>query len=563
VRTTTVADHLLDRLAELRVERIFGVPGDYTLRLLDHVVDHQRLEWVGTTNELNAGYAADGYGRARGVGALMTTFGVGELSAMNALTGSFAERVGVVHIVGSPASGTQAAQRIVHHSLGDGVFTHFLEMHASITCARAALTPGNAVAEIDRVLAAVRDEHLPGYLLLPADVGEAAVIAADGPLPSSSDRTDPEALDAFAAAAKALLARVDDVTQISVLGGLIVHRMQSRAALRRLIDAGQLVHATSLWGKSLVDESDPRYLGIYAGAASDPAVRAAIEDSGALIIAGVQFTDLNSGFFTQTIDRRRTIELGPYEASVGLARYSPVSIGRALDRLAEIVSDLPAGSAAVPGRTVRSVPGRATTAETPLTQETLWETVSGFLAPDDIVVADQGTSFYGMGNQRLPADVLFLGQPLWASIGFSLPALLGACLAAPGRHGVLLIGDGAAQMTASELSTIARQGLHATVVLVDNDGYTVERAIHGPEQVYNDIARWDWRGLAAAVAPEANVQTHRATTPAQLAAALECSRRGTGLTLIEAVVGRLDVPPLLSQIAREAGRANRSSVPAG
>jgi TPP-dependent 2-oxoacid decarboxylase len=117
-------------------------------------------------------------------------------------------------------------------------------------------------------------------------------------------------------------------------------------------------------------------------------------------------------------------------------------------------------------------------------------------------------------------------------------------------------------MTASELSTIARQGLHATVVVVDNDGYTVERAIHGPEQVYNDIARWDWRGLVTAMAPEAGVQTHRATTPAQLAAALASSRHSPGLTLIEAAVGRLDVPPLLSQIAREAGRANRPSAPA-
>ena len=191
---TTVADHLLDRLAELGIDHVFGVPGDYTLGLLDHVIAHERVTWVGTTNELNAGYAADGYGRARGIGALMTTFGVGELSAINAITGSFAEHVPVIHIVGSPASGTQAAQRIVHHSLGDGVFTHFLEMHAPITCARAALTPANAAAEIDRVLTTARDEHLPGYLLLPADVGESPVTGAREPLRDARRLTDPEAL---------------------------------------------------------------------------------------------------------------------------------------------------------------------------------------------------------------------------------------------------------------------------------------------------------------------------------------------------------------------------------
>ncbi len=136
----TLGDYLLDRLAELGVEHVFGVPGDYTLSLLDHVVRHPRVRWVGCRNELNAGYAADGYGRMRGVAALMTTFGVGELSAINAVTGSFAEHVPVVHVVGAPSSVNQSAHRIVHHSLGDGVFTHFLGMHAEITCARAALT---------------------------------------------------------------------------------------------------------------------------------------------------------------------------------------------------------------------------------------------------------------------------------------------------------------------------------------------------------------------------------------------------------------------------------------
>ena len=170
-------------------------------------------------------------------------------------------------------------------------------------------------------------------------------------------------------------------------------------------------------------------------------------------------------------------------------------------------------------------------------------------------MADQGTAFYGAGNERLPEDVLFLGQPLWASIGYSLPALLGACLAEPDRHGVLLVGDGAAQMTVQELSTIARLELSATVVLVNNDGYTVERAIRGPDQPYNDIAPWDWPALVGALAPGAAV-ARRITTSQQLHDALQAARAAGGLSLIEAVVPRLDVPPLLAQIAREARRAN-------
>src|SRR4051794_18388144 len=149
------------------------------------------------SNELNAGYAADGYGRLRGVAALMTTFGVGELSAINAVTGSFAEHVPVVHVVGAPSSVNQSAHRIVHHSLWDGVFTHFLGMHVDITCARAALTASNARSEIDRVLTTVRNERLPGYLLLPADVAEAPSTPPSAPLPPPADPTDALALDAF------------------------------------------------------------------------------------------------------------------------------------------------------------------------------------------------------------------------------------------------------------------------------------------------------------------------------------------------------------------------------
>src|SRR6202522_1552892 len=158
--TETVIGHVLGRLKEIGVDDVFGVAGDYAFPVNDAIVEHPAINWIGCCNELNAGYAADGYARMRGVGALCTTYGVGELSAINAVAGSYAEHVPVVHIVGSPASGTQAAARIVHHSLGDGVFTHFAQMHEKITCARAALTAGSACREIDRVLAAVRTQRL-------------------------------------------------------------------------------------------------------------------------------------------------------------------------------------------------------------------------------------------------------------------------------------------------------------------------------------------------------------------------------------------------------------------
>jgi indolepyruvate decarboxylase len=321
----TVSDYLLDRLAELGADTIFGVPGDYTLQLLDHIIDHEKVSWTGCANELNSGYAADGYARIRGIGALCTTFGVGELSAINAIAGSYAEYVPVIHIVGAPASGVQAAQRVVHHSLGDGIFSHFLDMHAPVTCAQAVLTPATAAAEIDRVLSAVRDQKLPGYLLLPADLAEAPCPPPAEPLPAPAPVTDPATLDAFTDAARRLLATARSPRDLGLLAGLLVHRLSATAQLDAVLAAGSVPHASTLWAKSVVDENTPGFAGMYAGAISDPPAKAAIEDARVLILAGVQITDLNSGFFTQRVDRPHTIELAAASASVGAPwpRWSP------------------------------------------------------------------------------------------------------------------------------------------------------------------------------------------------------------------------------------------------
>ena len=560
----TVADYLMDRLAELGVDRVFGVPGDFTLALLDHVVAHPRLAWTGCTNELNAGYAADGYGRLRGIAAFTTTFGVGELSAVNALAGSYAEHVPVVEIVGSPGTGAQAAHRIVHHSLGDGVFDHFMHVHAEVTCARAALIlEGGGVAtalrEIDRVLCTVRDLRLPGYLLLPTDVAAAAAAPPLTPLPEPVDPTEDAALAGFAAAAEALIGTVDDLDQVTVLGGLMVHRTGAMDAFGSMLETGALRHATSLWGKSLVDESSPLYLGSYAGAASAEAVRAAVEEAPVLVVAGVQFTDLNSGFFTQRITRERTIELAATVASVGEAVFEPVALPRAVAAVTEIIARRAAGRSALARSPLSADPGASSAAARgqSLDQDSLWRLVADHLRPGDVVLADQGTSFYGMATHRLPRDVLFLGQPLWASIGYTLPALLGACLAAPGRRGILLIGDGAAQMTLTELATLIRAELDVVVVVVDNDGYTVERAIHGADAPYNDIATVDWAGLPAVLGPGRGATGARAETIGELADLLDAATpRPAGLSLIQAVVPRNSVPPLLATLARQAAAAN-------
>jgi indolepyruvate decarboxylase len=543
----TVADYLLDRLAELDVGHVFGVPGDFTLGFLDHVDAHPAIAWVGTANELGAGYAADGYARLRGLGVVCTTFGVGELSAINAVAGAYAEHVPLLSLVGAPATATQAAGRPTHHSLGDGDFGHTMRMAAEVTVAQAALTAENAAAEIDRVLAAMVARGQPGYLSLPIDVGEAPAQPPAGPLALEPHPPDPDALQRFAAAARALL---DGAPAPVVLADILVQRAGAEDRLHALLDHGGLRYSSLLWGRQVIDESAPGFLGTYIGAASEPAVREAVEGAQRLITAGVQFTDLISGFFSQHLDEARRIDLLPHRAVVAGRTFEHVELGDALDALAAIVAP-----AAAPQTPAAPAPAPAPIPDGPLTQAALWDAVGAALAPGDLVVAEQGTAFYGLGPHHLPHDALFFGQPLWASIGYTLPAILGAALAAPERRPVLLIGDGAAQLTIQELGTLLRARIPALIVVVDNDGYTVERAIHGRDKAYNDIAPWRWTQLPAAFgANEGDAVAVRATTTAELIAALDAPR--DRLTLIAAVTDPLDVPPLLVAVAQAAAAAN-------
>jgi indolepyruvate decarboxylase len=220
--------------------------------------------------------------------------------------------------------------------------------------------------------------------------------------------------------------------------------------------------------------------------------------------------------------------------------------------VAELTSER-GGPVRIPAQAARAA--EPPPAAAPLSQQALWDRVARFLRPGDIVLADLGTSFFGAATHRLPRDVTFIGQPLWAAIGYTLPALLGACLACPDRRGILLIGDGAAQMTGQELSTILQAGLSPVVIVVDNDGYTIERAIHGADQPYNDIAHWDWTAAPALFGSEVGV-ARRVGTAGELDAALREADGAGGLALIQAVVPQMDIPPLLESIARAASAAN-------
>lgn len=265
--TLSVIDYVLSRLKDIGIEDVFGVPGDYAFPVNDAIANHAAINWIGCTNELNAGYAADGYARIKGVGALCTTYGVGELSAINAIAGSYAEHLPVFHLVGMPNMATQAGRKLVHHTLGNGEFDLFRQMSAPVVVGHSVLTPENAAQETERLIHAALYHRRPVYMGFPADLALKPVLGTVHPIPMPP--SDPVALATVADAIVAALAKASSAV---VLAGMLVGRTGQAGALEKLLNRTGLPFATMFMGKSVLNEQHPNYIGMYDGSLLEPKV---------------------------------------------------------------------------------------------------------------------------------------------------------------------------------------------------------------------------------------------------------------------------------------------------
>ncbi|WP_202304052.1 alpha-keto acid decarboxylase family protein [Dryocola clanedunensis] len=544
-----VADYLLDRFTECGIAHLFGVPGDYNLQFLDNVIAHDSVAWVGCANELNAAYAADGYARCSGAAALLTTFGVGELSAINGIAGSYAEYLPVIHVVGSPRLAAQQRGELMHHTLGDGDFNHFARMAREVTVSQAALTPENACYEIDRVLKEALSHRRPGYLLLPSDVATVPATPPDHPLDIFPSCAESAVLDEFRRAAQA---RLSESRSVALLADFLALRYGLQKEMQQWMDDTPLPHATLLMGKGLFDEGQQGFIGTYSGAASEKGIRAAIEEAELVVCVGVKFTDTITAGFTQQLTPQQTIDIQPNATRIGERWFSGLPMAQAVEVLHQLckrqVAHWP-----VPDQKPPSLPacesGR-------LDQHAFWQSIQKFLQPGDIILADQGTAAFGAATLTLPAGTTFIAQPLWGSIGYTLPAAFGAQTACPNRRVVLLVGDGSAQLTIQELGSMQRDKQTPVIFLLNNDGYTVERAIHGAEQRYNDIAPWNWTALPQAMHLECEAQCWRVTETARLEEVMAQVAKAQRLSFIEVVLPKQDVPELLQAVTASLARRN-------
>lgn len=536
--TKTVIQHVLSRLRDIGVTDVFGVPGDYSFAVNDAICNDPEMRWVGCCNELNAAYAADGYARIRGVAALCTTYGVGELSAINGIAGSCAEHLPVFHLVGTPNMATQTARALMHHTLGDGEYDQFRRMSEPVVCASAVMTPQNAAYETERLIAEALYHRRPVYMAFPADLANQPVLGEAQPIPAP--RSDPEAL---AAAADAVAAALDKARTACLIAGILVARTGLRPALQAVIDASGLPFATMFMGKSVLDEQQPTYAGMYDGALMNEDVRAFVEGADCVVTVGAPMTDFNSGAFTARLDPARTITIGHHRTQVNGKSYGSVEMG---DLLAELAQRLPKRDwTRIRATSLGPVVGDG---QAPIDAAALYPRWANFLEPGDILIAETGTASMGLGFALMPRGATFHNQTLWGSIGWATPAAFGAAVAAPDRRVVLVTGDGSHQLTVQEISQFARLGLKPIVFVLNNDGYLIERLLcKEPSIAYNDIAPWRYAELPRAFGCDDWLAT-RVTTCAEFDEALKAAAASDTGTYIEVVTDAYAASPLAMKL---------------
>lgn len=506
------------------------------MALLEHlysvpVAQGKQFEFIGICNELNAAYAADGYSKViDGLSVLITTYGVGELSAINGIAGAFTEYSPVLHIVGTTL--TKQINQAKSASAKDVVNIHHLVQNKNplsppdhdvykravedFSVAQETLDSDNALenlARIDRVISAILKENRPGYLFIPADMPDTLVPRWGLQVPFDTEELANEALlDELSAR---ILTKLYTAEKPSIIGDALVTRFKARKPFTQFIES-MPTNFVKLFTTSMarnIRESLPNFVGVYQGKLSpDDRIRQSLElNTDFLLSLGTCNNEINLGSYSADLSNIKDyVEVHPDYVLID-GEYIPVKNDTRAFSIVDMMTRLALGFSASKlmhndGSNhidFKYVPPQFSVNDTCdeqiITQNKLADFFNAYLQPNDIFMVETCSFLFGVLDLRLPDGVDFYSQSLYGSIGYALPATLGLARAehdlGTNRRIVLVQGDGSAQMTIQELSSYLRYDIQPPkIFLLNNEGYTVERLIRGPTRSYNDIqATWKWR----------------------------------------------------------------------
>jgi indolepyruvate decarboxylase len=483
-RGVLIGEYLIQRLYAHGVRDIFGIPGDYVLGFYDQLKS-SRIRTVTTCDEQGAGFAADAYARVAGMGAICITYCVGGLKVVNPVAGAFAEKSPVVVISGAPGVREREKNPLLHHKVRE--FDTQKKVFEQITVASTVLDdPDTALAEIDRVLHAAVRYKRPVYIELPRDLITASGLPHHR-TPNFHEASDPLVLHEALAEAVGM---INAAKKPVILADVELHRFAMQNEVVKIVERAQIPIASTILGKSVISEQHPLYLGVYEGAMGREDVREYVESSDCVILLGAFMTDINLGIYTARLDLGKSI----YATSEKLAiRYHSFENVRFKDFVRGLLaSDLTLHAPAnfpTPPRPAEFVPRP----DAPMRIARLFDRLNAFIGDDTIVIADVGNALFGAMDLFIHRHTEFIGPAYYASMGFAVPAALGVQTARPELRPLVLVGDGAFQMTGMELSTIVRQKLNPVIIVLNNQGYGTERHIH--DGSFNDLLCWNYHKL--------------------------------------------------------------------
>ncbi len=508
----TVSDYLIQRLHEAGLRDVFTVPGDYVARWFDYIDDKARndgyqLTRLGCRSELEAGYAADAYGRINGISCAAVTYGVGALSLINPVAGSYVERVPTVAISGSP--GTSATDRpfartykiLLHHATGN--YEADRNAYADITAEAIIISDAAAAPSmIDGALGAALSEKRPVYIEIWRQLWDAECARPAGALKVPALPVDADAVKAAAAHVASL---VKEAAKPLFWGGIEVQRYGLQDAFAGLVDQTGIPYVTSLLAKSVLAETHPGFIGTYTGPSSDYATYNTVDLSDLVVVTGDLLTDDYEAFVSK--DFAQMVVAYDSTVRVGEAYYFQVPLTEFIAALSEALKG--AGKRepwAVKGPAVIDPDFKPFPPDT-ITYARFFQRMLSWVEADMTLVPDESSSMYVSCNIPVNRANGFVSEAAWGSIGYASAAALGLSVAAPDARPVVFAGDGGFQMVAQTVSTMAVYKRNPIIFVMANTIYGIEQALTNdkaytegqPFNPFNVIPAWDYAGLAVAL----------------------------------------------------------------
>ncbi|KAG8377048.1 hypothetical protein BUALT_Bualt09G0127500 [Buddleja alternifolia] len=555
----TLGRHLACRLVQIGVSDVFSVPGDFNLTLLDHFIAEPGLNLIGCCNELNAGYAADGYARARGVAACVVTFTVGGLSVLNAIAGAYSENLPVICIVGGPNSNDYGTNRILHHTIGLPDFSQELRCFQTVTCFQAVVNNLEDAHElIDTAISTALKESKPVYISVSCNLPAIPhPMFSREPVPFSlSPRLSNQM--GLEAAVEATAEFLNKAVKPVMVGGPKLRVAKACNAFVELADASGYVLAAMPSAKGLVPEHHPHFIGTYWGAVSSAFCAEIVESADAYLFAGPIFDDLSSVGYSLLLKKDKAIIVQPDRVIIGngpafgciLMKDFFIALAKRLKRNTTAHENY--SRIFVPGgHPLKCEPKEA------LRVNVLFQHIQKMLSGETAVITEVGDSWFNCQKLKLPQGCGYEFQMQYGSIGWSVGATLGYAQGVPHKRVIACIGDGSFQMTAQDVATMIRSGQKTIIFLINNGGYTIEVEIHdGP---YNVIKNWNYTAFVDAIHNgEGNCWTTKVRCEEELIEAIDIATgaKKDCLCFIEVIVHKDDTSKELLEWGSRLSAAN-------